>query len=117
MLSAILHSPLVFFETTPMGRVMNRFSRDIETVDKILPELFESWMISAFNVLATVIILCYAVPWFVIVAVPLAVIYYFAQVIYLTASSADFTGYYILMLCQVVMFVCLASYWAAVTCS
>jgi ATP-binding cassette, subfamily C (CFTR/MRP), member 2 len=80
MLLAVLKAPLSFFDTTPMGRIMNRFSRDIDTVDTTLPELLESWLTSAFNVLATVIILCYATPIFIAVAIPLAVFYYLAQV-------------------------------------
>jgi len=80
MLSAVLRAPLTFFETTPAGRILNRFSRDIETVDTVLPELIESWLISAFDVLATVVILLYSTPIFLAVAIPLAVLYYFAQV-------------------------------------
>jgi len=80
MLSAVLRAPLTFFETTPAGRILNRFSRDIETVDTILPELIESWLVSAFDVLATVVILLYSTPIFLAIAVPLAVLYYFAQV-------------------------------------
>jgi ATP-binding cassette subfamily C (CFTR/MRP) protein 2 len=80
MLSAVLRAPLAFFDTTPTGRILNRFSRDIDTTDGIIPELLESWMISAFGVLAVVAVLCYATPIFLAVAAPLAVIYYFAQV-------------------------------------
>lgn len=80
VLLAVLRAPLAFFDTTPMGRILNRFSRDIDTVDNALPELLESWLTSAFNVLATVVILCYATPIFIVVAIPLAVLYYLAQV-------------------------------------
>jgi len=80
MLSAVLRAPLTFFETTPAGRILNRFSRDIETVDTLLPELVESWLVSAFDVLATLGILLYSTPVFLAVALPLAVLYYFAQV-------------------------------------
>ena len=80
MLSAVLRAPLTFFETTPAGRILNRFSRDIETVDTLLPELVESWLVSAFDVLATLVILIYSTPVFLAIAAPLAVIYYFAQV-------------------------------------
>jgi len=80
MLSTVLRAPLAFFETTPAGRILNRFSRDIETVDTLLPELFESWLISAFDVLATVAILLYSTPLFLAIALPLAILYYFAQV-------------------------------------
>jgi len=80
MLSAVLRAPLTFFETTPAGRIVNRFSRDVETVDTLLPQLIESWLVSAFDVLATVAILLYSSPIFILIAIPLAVLYYFAQV-------------------------------------
>ena len=80
MLSAVLRAPLTFFETTPAGRIVNRFSRDVETVDTLLPQLIESWLVSAFDVLATVAILLYSSPVFILIAIPLAILYYFAQV-------------------------------------
>ena len=80
MLSSVLRAPLTFFETTPGGRILNRFSRDIETVDTVLPELMDSWLLSAFDVLATIAVLLYSTPIFLAVAIPLAVLYYFAQV-------------------------------------
>ena len=80
MLSAVLRAPLTFFETTPAGRILNRFSRDIETVDTQLPEIMESWMLSAFDVLATIAILIYSSPIFLAIVIPLAVLYYYAQV-------------------------------------
>jgi ABC-type multidrug transport system fused ATPase/permease subunit len=33
MLGGVMHSPLRFFETTPSGRVMNRFSADVQLLD------------------------------------------------------------------------------------
>ena len=33
MLKTIMRQPMNFFDTTPLGRVMNRFSRDVDTID------------------------------------------------------------------------------------
>ena len=87
MLAAVLRAPLSFFETTPAGRVLNRFSRDIETVDTLLPSLIDQWLGSAFDVLATVVVLIYSTPIFLAIAAPLAVLYYFAQVAALRGTS------------------------------
>lgn len=32
------------FDTTPLGRILNRFSRDIDTIDNILPQVIRQWM-------------------------------------------------------------------------
>jgi len=37
-----LHSNLHSFETTPVGRVLNRFSKDIETMEITIPEAFKN---------------------------------------------------------------------------
>lgn len=45
MAYAIFRSPMSFFETTPSGRVLNRFSSDIYRVDEVLARTFNmvSW--------------------------------------------------------------------------
>ena len=37
MLANILRGPMEFFDVTPIGRILNRFSKDIDTIDVLLP--------------------------------------------------------------------------------
>lgn len=37
LLERIMRSPMQFFDTTPLGRVVNRFAKDIDTVDSNIP--------------------------------------------------------------------------------
>ena len=37
MLENILRSPMSFFDTTPLGRILNRFSKDIYVIDEAIP--------------------------------------------------------------------------------
>lgn len=37
MLNAILKTALTFYDTTPVGRILSRFSKDIDLVDQELP--------------------------------------------------------------------------------
>jgi ABC-type multidrug transport system fused ATPase/permease subunit len=37
LLDRVLKAPLRFFDTTPIGRVVNRFSKDFETIDASVP--------------------------------------------------------------------------------
>lgn len=80
MLSSILRSPMMFFETTPVGRILNRFSRDIETVDNVVPQQMRNWMQTFLTAISTVIIISYSTPIFLSVVVPLFIVYYLVQV-------------------------------------
>jgi len=80
MLANILRAPMMFFDTTPIGRILNRFSRDMETVDGLLPFNTRSWLNTFLNVLATIVIISYSTTIFLSVVVPLLVIYYLIQV-------------------------------------
>ena len=37
MTSAVLRAPMAFFDSTPVGRIVNRFSSDVAMVDQNLP--------------------------------------------------------------------------------
>uniref|UniRef100_A0A8C2FIH3 Uncharacterized protein n=1 Tax=Cyprinus carpio TaxID=7962 RepID=A0A8C2FIH3_CYPCA len=86
LLSNILKVPMVFFDTTPSGRIVNRFAKDIFTVDEIIPMSFRSCILCLLGVLGTLFVICLATPIFTAVVVPMAVIYYFVQRFYVATS-------------------------------
>ncbi|XP_038678143.1 canalicular multispecific organic anion transporter 1 [Scyliorhinus canicula] len=86
LLQNILHVPMLFFDTTPTGRIVNRFSKDIYTIDETIPMSFRGVLACFFGVIGTLFVICLATPYFTIVIVPLAVLYYFIQTFYIVTS-------------------------------
>ncbi|XP_056384893.1 ATP-binding cassette sub-family C member 2-like [Hyla sarda] len=86
LLRNILHVPMQFFDTTPSGRIVNRFAKDIFTVDETIPLSFRYWIECFLEVISTLFIICFATPIFAAVIVPLAIFYYFVQRFYVTTS-------------------------------
>lgn len=75
-----------FFDTTPLGRILNRFSKDVDTIDNVLPMSIRFWMLMFFNVVAVIVVISYSTPIFLSVVLPMAIIYYFIQVFYVATS-------------------------------
>jgi ATP-binding cassette subfamily C (CFTR/MRP) protein 4 len=44
MFAKVLRSKMIFFDTNPVGRVLNRFSKDIGLVDELLPDTMEIYI-------------------------------------------------------------------------
>ncbi|KAG1554327.1 hypothetical protein G6F51_000001 [Rhizopus arrhizus] len=86
MLETVIRSPMSFFDTTPLGRILNRFSKDQHTVDEALPRIFSGYFRVLFVVISTVLIIAFSTPAFLIVMIPLGVIYIYIQRYYLATS-------------------------------
>ncbi|XP_006630977.3 ATP-binding cassette sub-family C member 2 [Lepisosteus oculatus] len=86
LLRNVLRVPMVFFDTTPSGRIVNRFAKDIFTVDEAIPMSFRSWLMCFLGVIGTLFVICLATPFFTIVIIPLGVIYFFVQRFYVATS-------------------------------
>ena len=80
MLKNILRSPMSFFDTTPLGRILNRFSKDIYTIDEVVPASLDAFLFCFFTVISVVIVIIIATPTFAIVILPLGVFYLLIQV-------------------------------------
>ncbi|XP_040110140.1 canalicular multispecific organic anion transporter 1 [Oryx dammah] len=86
LLNNILRAPMSFFDTTPAGRIVNRFAGDISTVDDTLPMSLRSWVLCFLGIVSTLVMICLATPIFVVVIIPLGIIYVSVQVFYVATS-------------------------------
>lgn len=70
-----------FFDTTPTGRIVNRFSDDISTIDGELPNTFFMFMDSLLMVVGALVVISFSTPVFMTVILPLGILYFLVQVL------------------------------------
>lgn len=86
MLERVLHAPIAFFETTPLGRILNRFSKDQYVIDEMLPRSFQGYFRTLSSVLGILLVLCSVSPWFIAAVLPLGLFYVYIQRYYIATS-------------------------------
>ncbi|CAH1105172.1 unnamed protein product [Psylliodes chrysocephalus] len=86
LLFGIFRSPMNFFDTVPLGRILARFSKDIEVVDEKLRWYISDGMLCFSQVVGTLVVISYTTPLFIAVIIPLCIIYYFVQRFYVATS-------------------------------
>uniref|UniRef100_A0A671TU15 ATP-binding cassette, sub-family C (CFTR/MRP), member 10 n=1 Tax=Sparus aurata TaxID=8175 RepID=A0A671TU15_SPAAU len=82
LLDRVLKATMTFFDTTPMGRVLNRFSSDVYSVDDKLPFVLNILLATVFNLLGMLVIISYSLPWVLVPLLPLALFYFRTQRFY-----------------------------------
>ncbi|XP_061235382.1 multidrug resistance-associated protein 1 isoform X4 [Neopsephotus bourkii] len=86
LLHSVLRSPMSFFERTPSGNLVNRFSKEIDTIDSTIPPIIKMFMGSTFNVIGACIIILLATPIAAVIIPPLGLVYLFVQRFYVATS-------------------------------
>lgn len=75
MLTSILHAPMAFFDTTPIGRIIARFSKDMDSLDMMMPQQLGMFWFCVFNIAGTFAAVIFATPWFAIACIPVIIVY------------------------------------------
>ena len=82
---AVISSPIVFFETTPSGRIINRFTSDTEQMDFQLLMMISQWINCVSSVVGALVLICIVNPWFLAALPGIAIIY---SATYISAAPA-----------------------------
>ena len=86
MLNRVMKSPMSFFDTTPIGRIINRFSSDVSSCDTTLPGQVRQFINLSFHFVGTAVIIMTVVPVFAAIVFPIAIVFVVVQRIYVSTS-------------------------------
>lgn len=88
LLSRVLNAPMRFFEITPLGRILNRFSKDISSIDELVMYCLGAFILCFFRISTTIILLVYAAPVLLAFMMPIMLVYLAVAKKYLTVSRS-----------------------------
>uniref|UniRef100_A0A8C6TA35 ATP-binding cassette, sub-family C (CFTR/MRP), member 6b, tandem duplicate 1 n=1 Tax=Neogobius melanostomus TaxID=47308 RepID=A0A8C6TA35_9GOBI len=86
LLHNVLRSPMAFFESTQSGSILNRFSKEIDAIDCMIPDGLKMMLGYLFKLLEVCIIVQLATPIIGLVLLFLAVLYVMFQRFYVVSS-------------------------------
>ncbi|XP_035948562.2 multidrug resistance-associated protein 1-like isoform X1 [Halichoerus grypus] len=86
LLDNVLHLPLRFFETNPIGQIINRFTKDMFIIDIRFHYYLRTWVNCTLDVIGTVLVIGGALPLFILGVIPLVFLYFTIQRYYVASS-------------------------------
>ena len=75
MISSVLRAPLSYFEATPAGRILQKFSKDLDSIDQQLPGSLGQFIASALQISGSMLAIMIVSPSFAIALVPILLVY------------------------------------------
>uniref|UniRef100_A0A673LQK4 Multidrug resistance-associated protein 4 n=1 Tax=Sinocyclocheilus rhinocerous TaxID=307959 RepID=A0A673LQK4_9TELE len=86
MFNSILRTPVRFFDINPIGRILNRFSKDIGHLDSLLPWTFVDFIQVFLQIIGVIAVASSVIPWILIPVLPLLISFLFLRRYFLRTS-------------------------------
>jgi ABC-type multidrug transport system fused ATPase/permease subunit len=86
LIHAVCRAQFKFFDVTPLGQLMNRFSKDLEQVDQEIAPIAISVLSCALGIAITVVIITFVTPLFLVAGVFITILFCIVGVLYLNTS-------------------------------
>ncbi|KAM7505799.1 hypothetical protein LguiB_004703 [Lonicera macranthoides] len=82
MLNSILRAPMVFFHTNPLGRIINRFAKDIGDIDRNIAQYVNMFLSQVWQLFSTFVLIGIVSTMSLWAILPLLLLFYWAYLYY-----------------------------------
>ncbi|RUS20234.1 hypothetical protein BC937DRAFT_95643 [Endogone sp. FLAS-F59071] len=86
LLIAVMRAPIRFFDTTPLGRIMARFTKDFETIDTSVAMSWGDFLNILLQLIAIIVVISLVTPLFLLAALVIGAIFLAIGKLYVTCS-------------------------------
>jgi ABC-type multidrug transport system fused ATPase/permease subunit len=86
LMQSVTRAKFKFFDVTPLGQLMNRFSKDLEAVDQEVAPVAIGVMSCALAIIVTIALIAVITPGFLVAAIFISAMYFFIGRFYLRSS-------------------------------
>jgi len=86
MLRCVLRAPVLFFDSNPIGRILNRFTKDVHYTDDALPMSLYDFFQCCLMVIGAILVVCAGSPIIFIALIPLVIYFHLLRKYFLQAS-------------------------------
>ena len=86
LMESVTHAKFRFFDTTPLGQIMNRFSKDIEAVDQEIAPVAVGVVHCLASIITIVVLISVIMPGFLIAGFFITILYFLIGRFYISSS-------------------------------
>ena len=79
LIKNLFKARIKFYDNTPQGRIINRVSSDMYSIDDSLPFMINLFSYGLLEMVGILAITCYSLPWITLAVIPIFFVYYKIQ--------------------------------------